>query len=82
MWRLQIYFYIFRLKNLSVVTKKVDIPATGLITVYINIACRMHDSSYHLSIPGVLKGCASKFPDCAARKVIEKVRTHKKRFVY
>jgi hypothetical protein len=32
--------------------------------------------------PGVLKGCAAIFLDCAARKVIGKVRTHKKSFLY
>ena len=31
---------------------------------------------------GVLKGCAAKFLDCAARKGTGKVQTHKKRFVY
>ena len=40
------------------------------------------ESTTRQSKPGVLKGCAAKFLDCAARKGFGKVRTHKKRFVY
>jgi len=51
MWRLQFYFcIIFSSKNLSVVTKKMDIPATALITVYINVEFIVHNNSYHSSL--------------------------------
>ena len=48
--RFQLHIYIFRLKYLSVLTTKVDIPATRLITGHINVACIVTDSSYHLSL--------------------------------
>jgi len=53
---------------------------------FISTIVKMNEISssiwYNLSVGGVLKGCAAKFLDCATRKGIGKVRTHKKRFVY